>query len=292
MIQLAIHKTLQAGRGAFELAVDLQIPSGTFLTLYGKSGAGKTSILRMLAGLLTPDEGQIVVNDRTWFDRQQKIDLPVQKRKVGYVFQDYALFPNMTVKENLHFALRKGQNTKHIEGLIELVALGEFQHRKPHTLSGGQQQRVALARALVPQPQILLLDEPLSALDHELRIKLQDYLLKLHQTYQLTTILVSHDMGELLKLSDQVALIEAGKIKQLGKPLEVFSNQTISGKFQFTGEVIALNKQGFITIVSILIGKELVRVIADEKETQHLTIGDQVLVASKAFNPIIRKIVT
>lgn len=290
MIDLSIQKKLSAPSGAMNLDVQCKIEQGKFVTLYGKSGAGKTSTLRILAGLLKADSGKIIVNKNTWLDSQHKISFTPQQRKVGFVFQDYALFPNMTVKENLQFALQKNQSQKIISELIELTELGELQHRKPKTLSGGQQQRVALARALVQKPELLLLDEPLSALDLEMRNKLQKYLLQVHQEFGLTTILISHDVSEILKLSNEILVIENGKIIQQGTPIEVFSQKKVSGKFQFTGEIIGMEKQDFIYILAILIGKDLVKVVADESEAKSLNIGDTVLVASKAFNPIIKKI--
>jgi molybdate transport system ATP-binding protein len=273
-----------------QLEIDLKIASGSFVTLYGKSGAGKTTILRMLAGLFTPDRGIIEVNGITWLDTSTGINQPPQKRNVGFVFQDYALFPNMTVKENLLFAGEKGRDQKIVQDLIEINELGDLQHRKPGTLSGGQQQRVALARALVQTPQILMLDEPLSALDNEMRLKLQHYVLEMHREFGLTTVLISHDISEILKMSDIMLVLDQGKITRQGTPAEVLTNKEVSGKFQFTGEVIAMEKQDFIFILSILIGKDLVKVVADESEAKTLNIGDKVLVASKAFNPIIKKL--
>lgn len=290
MIDLAINKTLSAQGGEMLLDIKLQIDQGCFVALYGKSGAGKTSVLRMLAGLMTPDQGRIEVNGNAWFDNQKNTNLPPQKRKVGFVFQDYALFPNMTVRDNLQFALSKNQDKQIVEQLIEIIELGDLQHRKPQALSGGQQQRVALARALVQRPEVLMLDEPLSALDNEIRQRLQDYILQAHRQYGLTTILISHDISEILKMSDYMIVLENGRIGRQGKPTEVFINKEVSGKFQFTGEVIAMEKQDFIFIISILIGKDLVKVVADESEAKVLSIGDKVLVASKAFNPVIRKL--
>ena len=195
------------------------------MTLYGKSGAGKTSMLRILSGLLQPENGQIIVNGVTWLDSNMGINLPPQKRSIGFVFQDDALFPNMTVRENLEFALLKRQNSKIIDELIEMVELGDLQSRKPDAISGGQQQRVALARSLVQRPDILLLDEPLAALDIEMRLKLQPYILALHREYNLTTILVSHDIPEVIKMSDWVVHLEQGKIAQQGTPFEIFGEE-------------------------------------------------------------------
>lgn len=290
MIDLSIQKSLGANNGEMVLEVKLQINKGDFVSLYGRSGAGKTSLLRILAGLMPVDNGYIKVDEQVWLNKEEKINLPPQERQVGMVFQDYALFPNMTVRDNLLFGLGKGQSKQVIEELIEIVELGELQHRKPQTLSGGQQQRVALARALVQKPKILMLDEPLSALDNEIRTKLQQYILQVHKEYDLTTLLISHDVSEILKMSDMMLVIDNGKITKSGSPEQVFVNKEVSGKFQFTGEVIGIQKQDFLFIVTILIGKDLVKVIADESEIRTITIGDKVLVASKAFNPIIKKL--
>ncbi|NER12860.1 ATP-binding cassette domain-containing protein [Leptobacterium flavescens] len=289
MIEVSLHKKLMSANGEMKLNTGFKLEKGEFVTLYGKSGAGKTSVLRMLAGLLLPDEGRIAMNGTLWLDTNNGINLPPQKRNIGFVFQDYALFPNMTVKENLLFALGKKDKSV-VDELIELVELGNLENRKPQTLSGGQQQRVALARALVQRPQLLMLDEPLSALDTEMRISLQDYILRLHREYELTTILVSHDVSEILKMSDRMLILEEGNIVKDGKPDKILLSKDVSGKFQFSGEVIGIQKQDFIFIISILIGKDLVKVVADEDEVKKLQIGDKVLVASKAFNPIIRKL--
>ncbi len=290
MIKLNINKKLISSTGKMNLEVSTEIEKGSLVTLYGKSGVGKTTILRILGGLLPPDNGNITVDDKIWFDRDKKINLKPQKRNVGFVFQDYALFPNMTVKENLEFALEKNQSKEIISELIEIVELGELQKRKPETLSGGQKQRVALARALVKKPSILMLDEPLSALDSEIRYKLQQYILQVHRNFDLTTILISHDISEILRMSNQLIELDNGKIIRQGKPDKIFNLKEFNAKFQFTGVIISIEKQDFIYILSILIGKDLVKVVADESEGSQLIAGDKVLVSSKAFNPIIRKI--
>lgn len=290
MIEIQIKKELSASSGTIDLSVDLKIEKGQFIAIHGPSGAGKTSILRMLSGLMRPDSGFIQVNNNTWLDTSQKINIAPQNRSIGMVFQEYALFPNMTVKQNLEYALEKGQDKNCVQELIDLTELGDLQNRKPATLSGGQKQRVALARALVRQPSILLLDEPLSALDREMRSKLQDYILQVHQKYQLTTILISHDAGEVIKMADKVFVLESGKITRTGSPEEIFTSRQLSGKFQFTGEVLAIEKADIIYIVHLLIGNQTVQVIAQEKEVRELQKGDLVLVASKAFNPVLKKL--
>ncbi|MFV0531819.1 MAG: ABC transporter ATP-binding protein [Flavobacteriales bacterium] len=290
MIRIELQKKLTAAHGTMLLDVVMNIKQGQLVTLYGKSGAGKTSILRMFAGLLQADQGFISIQDKIWLDTQKKINLKPQQRKIGFVFQDYALFPNMTVKENLLFALEKKQDKQIIHELIEMIELGNLQHKKPETLSGGQKQRVALARALVRKPQILMLDEPLSALDIDMRIKLQNYILKVHKQYGLTTLLISHELGEIIKMSDYVFILDGGKIIRQASPFELFTQKKISGKFQFIGEIVQIEKEDILYIITVLIGADFVKIMADEKEIQFIKPGDKVVVASKAFNPLIQKI--
>lgn len=290
MIHLAIQKKLKAEYGEMKLNVEMNIEQGSLITLYGNSGAGKTSILRMIAGLLEVDEGLITVDRKTWLNTKNKVYIKPQRRNVGFLFQDYALFPNMTVRENLSFALKKGQNKQIIDELINIIELNSLQDRKPKHLSGGQKQRVALARALVREPKILLLDEPLSALDSGMRLKLQDYILSVHRQFNLTTILVSHNVSEVIKMSDKIFILENGSIKVEGSPMEIFTNKQVSGKFQFSGEIVQIEKEDIVYIVTVLIGKNFVKVIADESDMETLSVGDNVIVASKAFNPLIQKV--
>lgn len=224
MIQLDLHKELFGADGLIQLQVKTTIQTNELVTLYGPSGAGKTSIIRMIAGLMKPDQGSIIVNGETWFDSQQKAFLKTQDRSIGMVFQEYSLFPNMTVFGNLKFALPKGASEDSIEEILETIGLINLRDKKPNLLSGGQKQRVALARALIRKPSILLLDEPLSALDTAMRTKLQDDILAFHKRFGLTTILVSHDYHEVRKMSDRVLLIENGKIAEEGKVEEIFKN--------------------------------------------------------------------
>jgi molybdate transport system ATP-binding protein len=290
MIQFKTHKMLQTADGKLPLDVSFTIEKGQFLAIYGNSGAGKTTLLRILAGLTQAEKTHIEVANEVWDNSQNKIHLFVQKRSIGFVFQDYALFPNLTVKENLEFALQKNDNTQIVSELIELMELQSLQNSKPQNLSGGQKQRVALARAIVRKPKILLLDEPLSALDDEMRFKLQDYILKIHQKYQLTTLMISHSIPEIFKLSDKVIILDKGKILKEGTPSEVFSEEKISSKFKLTGEIISITKSDIIYVVQVLSGNNIVKVIATEDEIKNFSIGQKVLVASKAFNPIIQVI--
>jgi len=290
MIDLRLEKILDAPSGKMNLVFEEKIESGQFVAITGKSGSGKTSILRMIAGLLQADTGHIFVGNHTWYAKDKKILVAPQKRKIAYLFQDYALFPNMTVRQNLEYALDLKQSKEIVDELLQAVELEQMAHRKPQTLSGGQQQRVALARALVRKPDILLLDEPLSALDQEMRSTMQDYILQLHRRYAPTTILVSHDRSEILKLADELIILEDGKVQKRGAPIDVISSAKLGGKFTFMGEVVAIEQQEFLYILTILIGRDLVKVIADQEELEDLEIGNKVVVSSKAFNPIVEKI--
>lgn len=290
MIQLQLKKQLEAPTGTMHLDIDCTIERGKMVSLYGASGAGKTSILRMIAGLMQPEHGRILVQGETWLDTDLDIRLPPQQRRMGYVFQDYALFPNMTVLENIAFALNGKKEPQKVQDLIQSFELGDLQHRKPITLSGGQKQRVALARALARRPTILMLDEPLSALDYQMRQRLQDYIMQMHRAYELTTLLVSHDLGEVFRMSDEVIFLEEGKIIRQGKPNEIFSSKHANSNFQLTGEVMHIERIDVIFMITVLIGNSLVKVIAEAGEAKSLKRGDKVLVASKAFYPIIEKL--
>ncbi|CAM3909371.1 ABC transporter ATP-binding protein [Arcobacter cloacae] len=290
MIEIDIIKPLYTADGIIDLKVNKQINKGDFLTLFGKSGSGKTTLLRILAGLETPKSGKIVVDKEIWFDSSKKINLSPQKRNVGFVFQDYALFPNMSVRKNLEFALKNKNEIKKVDEILEIMEIENLSNMKPEFLSGGQKQRVALARTLMTNPKMLLLDEPLSALDTTMRLKLQDELSLIHQKFNITSILVSHDISEVFKLSNRVFKINLGEIQQDGTPNEVFSNQNISGKFKIIGEVLSIKKSDILYIVEVLTNNEIVKVTAVEDEIKELKIGDKLLLSSKAFNPILMKI--
>ena len=290
MIEIFLQKKLNSSSGDMLLDFKTEIETGQFVTLYGKSGAGKTSTLRIIAGLLRPDLGKISIHGNILLDSSQKINLPPQKRKIGFVFQDYALFPNMTIFENLSFALHKNQSKKILDELIEIMEIGDLRNQKPYRLSGGQQQRVAVARALVQKPELLLLDEPLSALDEEMRSKIQKYILEVHREYSLTTILISHDLAEVLKMSDHVLVLDHGKIIQEGHPLEIFSNEKMSGNFQITGEIVSIINQNEQLILTILIGKEIAKIVVNKNENPYLSLGDNVVISSPSFQPTIKKL--
>jgi molybdate transport system ATP-binding protein len=289
MVEVSISKKLHAVGGVINLEVAFEIQKGDFIAIAGPSGAGKTTLLRCIAGLSKPDKGLISIHNTTWFNSKEKSDLKVVNRKIGFVFQDYALFPNMSVKENLEYALEKGQDKSFVSELLNAFEIDEFKDRDPNSLSGGQKQRVAIARAIVRKPDILLLDEPLSALDPLMRHRMQEFILTIHRRYHLTTLMVSHDVSEIFKLSDRVIVLEDGKITKQGKPSDVFISSQVSGKFKITGEIVGIEKQDVVYIISVLVGSDIIRVIGGE-ESLALKTGSKVMVVSKAFNPVIIKI--
>lgn len=289
MIKIDIKKTLHTSDGKIILKINKEIINGDFLTIFGKSGSGKTTLLRIIAGLDIPDSGKIIVDNETWFDSSKGINISTQKRNIGFVFQDYALFPNMTIRQNLEFALNNKKNSHKIDEILEMMELTNLSNSMPNTISGGQKQRVAVARTLMRNPKILLLDEPLSALDNTMRNKLQNELLTVHKRFGLTSILVSHDISEVFKLSNRVLKIAFGQITSDGSPNSVFSNLNLSGKFKVTGEVISIVKADILFIVNILVNNEIIKITSVKKDIENINIGDNVLVSSKAFNPILTK---
>jgi len=216
MIDLEIHKMLHGSQGEMQLDVKLKIKKGEFIALMGESGAGKTTLLRILAGL-EKAEGNIEVEGFSWL--QNKKMLPPQEREIGFVFQDYALFEHMTVEENLLFV----KNDKDLsEKLLGLTELNELSSRNVKSLSGGQKQRVSLCRAMMNKPKLLLMDEPLSALDTKMRVKLQEEIAKLHKAFGTTTMMVSHDTEASYALADRIIVLEQGKVIKDGSKEEIF----------------------------------------------------------------------
>jgi len=221
-LSISIQHAMLTSEGKTNLDVCTEIKGNELLCLFGHSGAGKTTLLRILAGLTKPDKGRIVFNHTVWFDSEKKINIPPQERNVGYMFQDYALFPNMTVEKNISFA-QKVKDSVEVNALMVLFDIEALKHQHPGKLSGGQKQRVALARALAAKPGLLLLDEPLSALDWDMRTSLQQEIRKAHELMNSVTLLVSHDIPEVLELASSVIVLKNGTVVKNGKPDEVFS---------------------------------------------------------------------
>ncbi|MDO6739126.1 ATP-binding cassette domain-containing protein [Wenyingzhuangia sp. 2_MG-2023] len=225
MIRCQFQKTYGSGKQTFHLNIKASFQSNAINILFGPSGAGKTSLLRLISGLDKVDEGSVSVDRVDWINTQTKTFMPLAQRNIAYVFQDYGLFPNMTVLKNLKFVQKKIPQ----QLFNDVIATLEIKHLlmvKPNELSGGQKQRIALARALVQEPKLLLLDEPLTALDETLRNKLQTYLVYLQQKYQFTVIMVSHNLQEVLKIADRVCVINYGEIIEEGKPTILISKNT------------------------------------------------------------------
>ncbi|MCC6778414.1 MAG: ABC transporter ATP-binding protein [Hyphomicrobiales bacterium] len=216
----ALTKTFGAFRAVDDIS--LEIPAGAFVSLLGPSGSGKTTTLNLIAGFLPPDAGDIL------FDGQPVSNIPSHKRNIGMVFQSYALFPHMTVAQNIQFPLRmrtslKGEDARRrIADMLDLIGLSHLEKRYPRQLSGGQQQRVAMARALVSSPRLLLMDEPLGALDKKLREQMQIEIKRIHRTVGTTIVYVTHDQSEALTMSDIVVVMHQSRIAQVGSPRELY----------------------------------------------------------------------
>jgi molybdate transport system ATP-binding protein len=281
MIKLDISKKLHGSNGDMNLNVKLDIKRNDFVALSGLSGSGKTTLLRVLTGL-EESTGTIEIDGETW--QNEKTSLAPQKRQIGFVFQDYALFSNMSVKQNLLYVTK---DLSLANKLLEITELNELENRLPNTLSGGQKQRVSLCRAMMNRPKLLLMDEPLSALDASMRIKLQNEILILHKEFKTTTIMVSHDPSEIYRLSNRVIVLEQGKVINDGIPKDVLLKTKGSQKFSFEGEVLEIKKVDVIYVAIIAIGQQLVEIVISSDEMQNLKVGQSVKIGTKAFTPTI-----
>ncbi|HNU05706.1 MAG TPA: ABC transporter ATP-binding protein [Anaerolineae bacterium] len=277
-----VYKTFPAGRSEHEVAavngVNLSLPSGEFFTLLGPSGCGKTTTLRMIAGFETPTSGEVFIQG------QAMGHVPPYRRPVNTVFQNYALFPHLTIEKNVAFGLTvqkvpKAEQHRRVQEALELVRLPTVGQRKPSQLSGGQQQRVALARALINRPAVLLLDEPLGALDYKLRQAMQLELKALQHEVGITFVYVTHDQEEALTMSDRIAVMSAGKVLQVGTPIEIYERPNCRFVANFIGETNFLD--GRVTRVN---GNRCTVQVADGLEVsgsnyQPVAIGDPVTVS-------------
>jgi len=222
MASLTVAQVSKSYNGTTVLhPMDLNVPDGSFCCMLGSSGSGKSTLLRIIAGLIEPDAGTVTIGGA------DVTRVPVEKRKIGFVFQNYALFPHLTVGSNVAYGLRtqgvRGKEARtRSEEMLRLVGLGGYEGRKPSQLSGGQQQRVALARALVTRPNVLLLDEPLSALDRKIRGEMQRELKRIHDEVGLTTIMVTHDQEEAMNLGDSVVMLDGGRLQQNAAPHHLY----------------------------------------------------------------------
>jgi putative spermidine/putrescine transport system ATP-binding protein len=255
--------------------IDLDVPQGEFFTMLGPSGSGKTTTLRLIAGFESPDGGRVLLKGAD-VTRQ-----PPYERDVNTVFQDYALFPHMTVAENVAYGLKvkrikKGERMKRTAEVLELVRLGGLMKRKPSQLSGGQRQRVALARAIVNHPQVLLLDEPLGALDLKLRQEMQIELKRIQQEVGITFVYVTHDQEEALTMSDRLAVFNAGRIEQVGAPAEVYERPQSEFVAGFVGVSNLLERQLNGKSSRFTVRPEKIRILAESESAEpgaHIETG-------------------
>ncbi|MGN8753791.1 ABC transporter ATP-binding protein [Blautia sp. HCP3S3_C4] len=278
--------------------ISLKISKGEFITLLGSSGCGKTTTLRIIAGLEQPDAGSV------WLDGREVTGLEPNQRNVNTVFQNYALFPHMNVAENIGYGLKlkkvpKSEIRKKVSQMLELVQLEGYEKRKPSELSGGQKQRVAIARALVNNPEVLLLDEPLGALDLQLRRAMQIELKHLQKKLGITFIYITHDQEEAINMSDRIAVMKDGRIEQIGTPDEIYNHPKTSYVATFVGNAnilhgVAESIQGENAIVKIGNDRVIVKLETSQQDTggkQYLSAGEKVTLAVRSENILLQETV-
>ena len=293
-----IKKSFTEGEAVLD-NISLEISKGEFITLLGSSGCGKTTTLRIIAGLEQPDAGSV------WLDGREVTGLEPNQRDVNTVFQNYALFPHMNVAENIGYGLKlkkvpKSEIKKKVSQMLELVQLEGYEKRKPSELSGGQKQRVAIARALVNNPKVLLLDEPLGALDLQLRRAMQIELKHLQKKLGITFIYITHDQEEAINMSDRIAVMRDGRIEQIGTPDEIYNHPKTSYVATFVGNAnilhgVAESIQGENAIVKIGNDRVIVKLETSQQNTedtgakQHLAAGENVTLAVRSENILLQE---
>ena len=293
-----IKKSFTEGEAVLD-NISLEISKGEFITLLGSSGCGKTTTLRIIAGLEQPDAGSV------WLDGREVTGLEPNQRDVNTVFQNYALFPHMNVAENIGYGLKlkkvpKSEIRKKVSQMLELVQLEGYEKRKPSELSGGQKQRVAIARALVNNPKVLLLDEPLGALDLQLRRAMQIELKHLQKKLGITFIYITHDQEEAINMSDRIAVMRDGRIEQIGTPDEIYNHPKTSYVATFVGNAnilhgVAESIQGENAIVKIGNDRVIVKLETSQQNTedtgakQHLAAGENVTLAVRSENILLQE---
>jgi len=292
-----IKKSFTEGEAVLD-NISLEISKGEFITLLGSSGCGKTTTLRIIAGLEQPDAGSV------WLDGREVTGLEPNQRDVNTVFQNYALFPHMNVAENIGYGLKlkkvpKSEIRKKVSQMLELVQLEGYEKRKPSELSGGQKQRVAIARALVNNPKVLLLDEPLGALDLQLRRAMQIELKHLQKKLGITFIYITHDQEEAINMSDRIAVMKDGRIEQIGTPDEIYNHPKTSYVATFVGNAnilhgVAESIQGENAIVKIGNDRVIVKLETSQQDTgdtrakQYLAAGEKVTLAVRSENILLQ----
>jgi len=304
-MSLSFHlkKHFPSRSGGF--SIDIRLSAEENMTvLFGPSGAGKSLVLNMLSGIVRPDQGFVRIKEREVFNSETGINIPIRDRKIGYLFQDYALFPHMTVFENIAYginSLPKNKIKTKVEDLLDLMRISGLEHRFPKELSGGQKQRAALARTLATEPRILLLDEPFSALDYQVREKLRADLLRIHQKYPITTFFVTHDLEEAFVMGDNIAIINNGRLEQFGAREDVFYKpktknvaKFLGARNIFSGMIVSLNEKAVaienpdIGEIKALLHDEEPRMIIGEKVT--FGIRPEEIMIIRPDRPIDKKV--
>lgn len=279
MLQLNLHQTL----GQLKLAVKLDIPNKGVTAIFGRSGAGKSSLINLIASLSTPQKGYIRLNQQTLFDSEQRINLAPEKRKIGYVFQEHRLFPHYTVENNLKYGYKRSDSA-HFLQIVQLLGIEHLLTRFPASLSGGEKQRVAIGRALLSEPQLLLMDEPLSALDLPRKQELMNYLSKLAAQIEIPILYVSHSLDEIIRLADNLILLEQGKVTLFDSVANVWHHPAFTA-WQPDSQKVSLlelpisSYQSTYKMLSLALGSQKIWI----NETLHYHIGDKLrlIIASK-----------
>lgn len=276
MIEFDFSKTLKGINQDFNLEVKGQIHSGEKISFFGPSGAGKSTILRIFAGLIRPDFGKIIVDGEIWND--PKKFLPPQKRNIGFVFQDYALFPHLNVRENIGFG--KNVSKTYVDELLEIMELHSIAKHRMSQLSGGEAQRVAIARALAQKPKLILLDEPLSALDFRIKDKIIKEIQSLQSHFGFSMILVSHHLAEIYRLSDRIFELKQGEIVCIKSPKQDFAEEKIA----LNAEVVGLTINANQAHIEVLLYQEIYKLSCNLEQLNGIKLGDQIQIFLKPFS--------
>lgn len=287
MIQVDIQKQLNGASGNFTLDLKATFQPNKLYAVFGESGCGKTTFFKMLSGIVNPDSGIIIHNNQTLFDKTKKINIPTWKRNIGFVFQNYALFPHLSVYKNIIFGLDKAMQSQ-VDSLIELLNLAKLCDKKPKNLSGGQAQKVALARSILQNPKILLLDEPFSGLDQNAKNTLQQELKNTLKHFDFTTFLISHDITEVFLLADQVFMLENGAFLRQGTPQEVFLTQQ-SGENKVYGKILSIKKQDSLAIMQVLIQQTIFKIVL-QNPCKDFAIGDCIAIENNFSAKILQNL--
>jgi len=281
MIDINIHKPLEGIKKNMSLDINLHINKNDFIALSGVSGSGKTTLLRVLAGL-EDAKGTIKVNNTIWLDKTKIV--PPQKRDIGFVFQDYALFENMSVEQNLLYV---NNDTKLAQKLLEITHLDKIKNSMPNNLSGGQKQRVSLCRAFMNQPKLLLMDEPLSALDLNMKLKLQNEIATLHKEFDTTTIMVTHNPYQISNLANRNIVLEYGKIIKNDR-VKKTEDYEKNSEFCFDAQVLSIkqNNDNYTAIVNI--AQQIIAIDITKEKINSIKIGETIKVYTNSFSPTFK----